>query len=179
MKEINKVYEALLNRKEKVCHKAEIVAIIKEYKKKFRSKINLTNAFKYLSRHKYAKRIFQSYYYFNSLDERKRGFCWYEDKELLFVVLNKLNIKWYVGLDSALYLKGKSWQVPRVLHILNNKFSGEKRVLSLKVRFFRVKSSLFSGLKKGFTTNKIGFYYSSPDKVVLDKAYLKKWTGRR
>jgi hypothetical protein len=175
VQDTNKIYEALLNRKGKVCRKQEIVEIAEEYKQKFKSPINISNTVKYLNRHKYAKRIFQSFYYINSADERKRGYCFYEDKEMLFIVLNKLGIKWYVGLGSALYLAGKSWQVPRVLHILNNKFSGEKKILSLKVRFFNVRMSLFSfGLKKSKTANKIEYYYSDAAKTSLDLLYLRK-----
>ena len=81
---ITRIYEAILNRVNKICDKSEIVLIIKEYNKKFNSKVNIGGAIKYLSRHDYIKRIFLSFYYINSLDERKRGYCKYEDKELLF-----------------------------------------------------------------------------------------------
>jgi predicted transcriptional regulator of viral defense system len=168
MKQINRIYEALLNRREKVCHKSEIVDIIQEYKRKFKSKINITNTFKYLNRHNYLRRIFQGYYYINSVDERKRGYCSYKDKELLFIVLNKLKIKWYVGLNSALYLAGKFWQVPSVLHILNNKFSGIKKILSLKVKFYKIKEELVFGLKKA-----VNYSYSIPPKTYLDMVYLR------
>lgn len=177
MKETNKIYEALINRKGKVCQKSEIVEIIKEYRKKFSSRINVDNTVKYLSRHKYIKRIFQGYYYINSIDERKRGYCFYEDKELLFIVLGRLKLRWYVGLGSALYLAGKSSQVPRVLHILNGKFSGERKILSLKVKFFKVKESLFFRLRKAETKNGAGYYYSTPVKTYLDMAYLGKSGG--
>ncbi len=174
MKETNKIYQALLNRKEKVCHRSEILKIIKEYKKKFKSKINTINIIKYLSRHNYIKRIFKNYFYLNSVDERQRKYCLYEDKELFFIVLDKLSIKWYIGLNSALYLAGKTWQVSRTLYIINNKFVGAKNILDLKIKFSKVKDSLFIGLKKGQTTNKIDYFYSIPSKTYLDMVYLKK-----
>ena len=173
MNQISRIYEALLNRREKICGKQEIVGIAKEYKKKFRAPISLPNTIKYLSRHKYIKRIFKSYYYINSVDERKRNYCHYEDKELLFTVLNKLGIKWYLGLGSALYLSGRKWQVPLVIHILNNEFSGKGKILSLNVKFSKVKESLFFGLKKAKTKNNAEYYYSSPVKTSLDAIYLK------
>ena len=174
MKHINRIYEALLNRKEKVCHKSEIVDIIKEYKKKFKSTLSITNTVKYLSRHNYIKRVFRSYYYLNSVDERKRGYCFYEDKELLFIVLNKLQMRWYVGLNSALYLAGKTWQVPRTLHILNNQLSGERKILELNVKFFKIKDLLFVGLKKQKTTHNIPYSYSTLPKTSLDMVYLRE-----
>ena len=90
---ITKIYEALLNRLNNVCSKEEIVLIIKEFNKKFKTKIETDIGIKYLSRHGYIKRIFLSFYYVNSADERKRRFCKFEDRELLFLVLNRLKLK--------------------------------------------------------------------------------------
>lgn len=167
------IYEALLNRKEKVCSKSEIVEIIKEYNKSL-GKINSKNALWYLSRHGYIKRIIFSFYYLNSVDERKRGFCKYEDKELFFMVLNKLNLKWYVGLNSALYLQGKIWQVPNTLTIINQHFSGRKIVLGLKVRFVKIKENLIFGMKEGKTRNKVPYSYSTLAKTYLDLSYFRE-----
>ena len=55
------VYEALLNRKEKVCNKLGIIEIIKEYNKSI-GRINTNNALWYLSRHGYIKRIIFDFY---------------------------------------------------------------------------------------------------------------------
>jgi hypothetical protein len=55
--QVIKIYEALLNRKEKVCPRSEILEIIKEYNRTL-GKISPQNALKYLSRHNYIKRIF-------------------------------------------------------------------------------------------------------------------------
>ena len=90
---IAKIYEALTNRLNKVCNKDGVVLIIKEFNKKFKTKIEPNNAVKYLSRHSYIKRIFLSFYYINSIEERKRKYCKFEDRELLFLVLDKLKLK--------------------------------------------------------------------------------------
>lgn len=173
MSKILTIYEALLNRREKICHKSNIVEILKEYNKSI-GKINSDNAIKYLSRHKYIKRIILNYYYINSLDEKERNFCKYEDRELLFIVLNKLKIKWYFGLNSALYLLGKTWQTPNTITIINNKISGRRTVLGLRVRFIKIKESLIFGLKKGKTKNNIPYVYSNLAKTYLDLAYLRE-----
>ena len=173
MSKILTIYEALLNRKEKICHKSNIVEILKEYNKSI-GKINSDNAIKYLSRHKYIKRIILNYYYINSLDEKERNFCKYEDRELLFIVLNKLKIKWYFGLNSALYLLGKTWQTPNTITIINNKISGRRTVLGLRVRFIKIKESLIFGLKKGKTKNNIPYAYSNLAKTYLDLSYLRE-----
>ena len=54
MGKIIKIYEALLNRKEKVCHRTEVVEIINEYNKNL-GHIDCENTLKYLSRHNYIK----------------------------------------------------------------------------------------------------------------------------
>ncbi|MBI2152056.1 hypothetical protein HYU21_04985 [Candidatus Woesearchaeota archaeon] len=173
MSKILTIYEALLNRTEKVCSKQEIVEIIKEYNKSL-GKINLKHALWYLSWHGYIRRIIFNFYYINSVDERKRKFCLYEDKELLFMVLNKLNLKWYVGLSSALYLQGKTWQVPNTLIIVNSRFSGKKIVFGIKVRFVKIKKNLIFALKEGKTKNNVNYFYSTLAKTYLDLSYFRK-----
>ncbi|MBN1156727.1 hypothetical protein JXA85_03865 [Candidatus Woesearchaeota archaeon] len=172
MSKISRIYEALLNRKEKVCHRSEIVEIIREYKKEFSSSLSTIDAVKYLSRHGYIKRIFAGYFYINSVDERRGNYCIYEDRELLFIVLNKLNVKWYIGFSSANYLAGNSWSVPRTLHILNSKFSGTRRILSLNVSFHKLNEALFFGAEKRKTNNNIRYFYSEPAKTALDMVYF-------
>lgn len=167
------IYEALLNRTEKITKKSEIIGIIKEFNKKFRQKINEENALKYLSRHNYIRRIFLSFYYINSLDERKRRYCKFEDKELLFLVLSKLKIKWYLGLSSALYESGEIWQVPALISIINNKFSGKRKILGLNVRFYKIKKKLIFALISARTKNNIEYFYSSPSKTYIDRTYLR------
>ena len=173
MSKILTIYEALLNRKEKVCSKSDIVEIIHLYNKSL-GKISPKNAQWYLSRHGYIKRIIFNFYYINSMDERNRHFCKFEDKELLFTVLNKLGLKWYVGLSSALYLQGKIWQIPNTLTIINCQFSGRRIILGLKVRFIKIKEDLIFGLKEGKTRNKVSYFYSKLTKTYLDLAYLKE-----
>ena len=173
MKKTIIVFEKLLNSKKKIMHKSEILENIKEYNKKLNQSLSAKDTLKYLSRLNYIKRIFSEYYYINSFDERNRKTGIYEDKELLFMVLNELQIKWYVGLDSALYLCGVTWQLPNILSIVNNKFSGLKRVAGLKVKFYKVKNNLIFGLKELKTKNNIGYYYSPPAKTYLDLVYLR------
>ena len=170
---ITRIYEAILNRVNKICNKSEIASIIKEYNKKFNSKVDIERAIKYLSRHNYVKRIFLSFYYINSLDERKRGYCKYEDKELLFLVLKKLNVKWYLGLSSALYESGKTWQIPTTINIINNKFSGKRKIMNLKVRFYKIKAKLIRGTKKNMTKNKVEYAYSILAKTYIDLVYFR------
>src|SRR3989338_1636132 len=173
MRKTIRIYEALLNRKEKICHKMDIIGIINEYNKTI-GKIRAENVLKYLSRHNYIKRIFLHFYYINSMDERNGGYCIYEDRELLFTVLNKLGIKWYIGLNSSIFILGKSWQTPNVLLIVNEKISGKRRITGLNVAFLKIKKNLVFGLKKHKTKNDISYYYSDLAKTYIDLVYFRK-----
>ena len=172
MGKLKSVYSALLNRGEKIMKRKEIVKLIEDYKKI--EKISITNALWYLSRQRYIKRIFLDYYYINSIEEREQKFYRYLDKELLFLVLNKLDIKWYLGLTSARYSGGEIWQTPNMLIIINNKFSGNRSIMGFKTRFIKLKEILIFALVKGKTDKGIEYYYSNKEKTGLDEVYLSK-----
>lgn len=172
MGKLKSIYSALLNRGEKIMRKKEIVKLIEDYNKI--EKVSISNALWYLSRQNYIKRIFLDYYYVNSIEERELKFYKYMDKELLFLVLNKLDIKWYLGLTSARYSRGEIWQTPNMLIIINNQFSGKKIITRLKVRFIKIKKNLIFGLIKKKTDKKIDYYYSDKEKTELDEIYLYK-----
>jgi len=166
----NTLLEALLNRG-KIQSKVEIVRLMKEYEEKFGFR-NREDMLKYLSRQKYIRRILAGFYYINSFDERQRGFSEFEDREVLFMALNKMKLKWYVGLGYSIYLQGKKWQTPNQMSIVNTKFSGVRNIFGLKVRFYKTKESLFFGLKEMKTKKRITFLYSDPAKTNIDRVYF-------
>jgi len=172
MGKLRTIYLALLNRREKIVRKRDILTLIEEYNKRL-GKISVKNALWYLSRYNYIKRVFLDYYYINSIEEREKNICKYEERELLFEVLNKEKIKWYLGLSSALYELGNISQFPVVLTIINNKISGNRTILRRDVRFIKIKESLIFGLNSKKTKNKITLFFSNPEKTNLDFVYFK------
>ncbi len=168
----NNLYEALINRG-KILSKIEINKIIIEYENKFKDKKRV-DLLKYLSRQRYIRKIFSGFYYINTFDERSRKFSKLEDKEVLFLVLKKLKIKWYVGLGYSLYLQGKKWQTPNQISIINTKFSGIKRIFGLKVKFFKTKENFIFGLKTAKTNHNIEYSYSDPAKTYIDRVYFRE-----
>jgi hypothetical protein len=173
MGKLKSIYSALLNRGEKIMRKKEIAMLIEDYNNRIK-KVSISNAIWYLSRQNYIKRIFLDYYYINSIEERELKFCKYINKELLFLVLNKLEIKWYLGLASARYSIGETWQTPNMPIVINNKFSGEKIIAGLKVKFIKIKENLIFGLIKEKTDKRVEYYYSDKEKTELDDAYLSR-----
>ena len=169
---INAVHEALLNRG-KIFKKKEILRVVDEYKK-LNFEGHNKNVVEYLSNHKYIKRIFLGYYYMNSYDERKMNFCNYSDKELLFYVLNTEKIKWYLGLNTAMYEQGKMWQTPAMINIVNTKISGKRTVVGLHIRFIKTKEEFIFGSKESKTKNGIHYFYSDPAKTYIDKFYFQE-----
>ncbi|HLC54056.1 MAG TPA: hypothetical protein VJK07_00315 [Candidatus Nanoarchaeia archaeon] len=170
MKAVNAIHEALLNRG-KIFKKYEILHLLEEYKKlKFR--VNHKKIIEYLSKHNYIKRIFLGYYYINSYDEKERGFCNYSDRELAFSALNKEKIKWYLGLNTAIYEQGKTWQTPNIINIINTRISGKRKIVGLNIKFIKTKENLIFGLKESKTKNNVSYFYSDPAKTYLDKVYL-------
>jgi hypothetical protein len=168
----NTIHEALLNRG-KIFKKEEIVHLLNEYKK-LKFKVSNKNLIEYLSRQNYIKRIFFGYYYINSYDERKRGFCNYSGKELIFSVLNKERIKWYLGLNTAIYEQGKTWQTPNIINIINTKLSGKRKIAGINIKFIKIKESLIFGLKELRTKNNVIYFYSDPAKTYIDKVYFRE-----
>ncbi len=172
MKHAAIVYEALIRTNDKIMHKTEILNVFKDYNSKFHATLNFVTLMKYLARHSFIKRIFVEYYYINSYDEKIRKYCMYEDKELFFLVLNRLEIQWYVGLSYALYLGKKALQVPNRISIINTKYSGEREILGLKVSFN--KSVSMDGCNTRQTKNGIQFYYSNMARTKKDLAHFRK-----
>jgi len=176
MRLINTIHEALLNRG-RIFRKEEIINLLKEYNKLKIGKENINisnkNVIEYLSKHNYIKRIFLSYYYVNSYDEKIRNFCNYFDKELLFSVLNKEKVKWYIGLNSAIYEQGKTWQTPNMINIINTRISGKRKIAGLNIKFIKIKENLIFGLKESKTKNKISYFYSDPAKTYIDMVYFR------
>ncbi|MBS3089641.1 hypothetical protein J4461_02035 [Candidatus Pacearchaeota archaeon] len=170
MNSINRIHEALINRG-KIFTKKEILDLYEEYKK-VNPSIHHKSLIADLSKNRYIKRIFLGYYYINSYDERKRGYSEYSDKELLFWVLNKEKIKWYLGLNTAIYEQGKTWQTPNKINIINTRLSGDRKIVGLNVRFIKTKENLIFGLKELKTKNDIVYFYSDPAKTYLDKVYF-------
>ena len=174
-----KIIDKLRLNPEKILTKEEIIKTIKEYSKVYKTKVNLISLWTYLRKDDYIKRILGDYYYVYSLKERYNHYCKFSEEELIFIVLEKMNIKWYLGLESALKEKKITWQSLNIITIINNHFSGIKKLGNSKFKFIKTKDNKFKfGLIKKKTNNSITYLYSDIDKTYLDFLYFYSYKGK-
>ncbi len=119
--------------------------------------------------------VFKGYYYLLNPKEKEGSYTDYTTNEMIYVVLNKLNIRWYHGLDSALEYNQLIWQGIVNPVIVNSDISGEKKILGVTYQFHKMKRELFDfGSVKKITKNRLAFYYSDPEKTYIDFMYFNK-----
>jgi len=175
----NKVSRGIIDKlrfkNEKMLSKEEIIKTIKDYQKIYKIKINIISLWTYLRKDNYIKRIMGDYYYVYSLEERYNHYCNFSEEELVFLVLEKMGLKWYLGLESALKENKIIWQVLNVIIIVNNHFSGIKKIGNSKFKFIKTKEKRFNfGLIKTKTNNKVAYFYSDLEKTYIDFLYFYK-----
>lgn len=119
--------------------------------------------------------VFRGYYYLLNPKEKKGAYAEYSTNEMVYAILNKLNVKWYLGLYSALERNNIVWQGVVNPIIVNSELSGEKKILEVKYKFYKMKrDKLDFGHIKKITKNRITFYYSDPEKTYIDFIYFNK-----
>jgi len=162
--------------------------ILESLNEKVVSKKQLINAFRDVLQVNYSENIivqlrknkdilyvFKGYYYILNPNERKGSVTKYSTNEMVYVILNKLNIKWYLGLESALERNNLIWQAVVNPVIINSDFSGKRTILGVNFQFHKMKrEKLDFGYVKKTTKNRITFYFSDAEKTYLDYLYLHK-----
>ncbi len=90
--------------------------------------------------------------------------------KMLAAGLNRAGVKWYYGLYSA-WMNGRMvQQVYSGEVIVNNKYSGKRKIGGVEVYFFKTKRGNFFTF--GIEEIKKGVYISDPEKTVLDFIYF-------
>jgi hypothetical protein len=108
-------------------------------------------------------------------EELQGNFMRYSSNEAVFAVLNKLNIDWYLGLESALIENKLSWSMISRVIIINSKISGIRKVLGVTYEFKKMKKKFIKiGLETKESKNRIISYYSDINKTLIDYYYFKK-----
>ena len=157
--------------KEKIVSKDEILNVICDV---IQDKLESKKVFDSLRKINKIRFVFQKYYYIVSEEERGNKIIKYSNLDLIASVLNRLNVKWYLGLASANDLNKVIWQPSNNIYIINNKYSKTIKINDQKVFFSRLKSDFIMGYTKHITPSRIQLNISSNEKTYVDYEYLKK-----
>lgn len=174
-----KIIDKLRIRNKRIFSKEEILKVIIEYGEIYKKKVNLISLWTYLRKGKYIKRILGDYYYIYSLEERYNHYCLYSEEELVFLILEKMEVRWYLGLERALIENKIGWQILNFIPIINDHFSGIKKVGNSTLKFIKTKENRFKfGLIEKRTNNNVKYDYSDLEKTYLDFLYFYSYEGK-
>lgn len=93
--------------------------------------------------------------------------------EKLFSYFKEKNIKAYIGLESADYLRKEIWQMLHTLYIINEKYNIAKKINNQTIVLIKFPKEIFienSNLKQN---NELIF--SDNEKTILDKIYYTEY----
>ena len=150
MKEIDILYIKLDNLKEKIVSRKFLLNMICDVTQD-KAEIYL----KKLRENGKIKSIFQNYYYILSETERKTNILDYFTLELVFGVLNKSNVKWYISFEKGLEINNILWQAHKTTTIINNKISKSYTILGSQFEFKKTKSIYINNYTQNKTKNRI------------------------
>ncbi len=153
----------------KVITKGELREICRRFGESFEYIVNY-----YISQG-YLVRILRGVYYVKTLEEYKFGKT-PEPMTLIAKAMNKLKLKWYFGLYTALRLNGATYEYYSRIFLVTPVITRPRpvTVLGERVQFVRLKESLL-----GFGVVKRGeIQYSDLEKTLLDFIYLKRYNKR-
>ena len=174
-----KIVEKLRLRREKIISKEEIFQMMMEYQRIYQKKVNMVSMWVYLRKSHYIQHILGIYYYIYSLEERYNHYCQYSEEERLFLVLEKMKIKWYLGLERALREHNLGWQALSQVPIINTHFSGIRKVGNSQFRFMKTREKRCRfGLIKKRTNNGVKYFYADLEKTYLDFLYFHSYQGK-
>lgn len=175
----SKIVEKLRLRSKKITAKEEIFQVIGEYQRIYKKRVNSKSIWTYVRKSQYIKRILGDYYYVYSLEERHHHYCQYSDEELIFLVLEEMKIKWYLGLERALQENKIRWQALNVVPIINVYFSGVKRLGNSQFKFIKTQEKKFAcGIIEKKTANGVKYFYADLEKTYLDFLYFHSYQGK-
>ncbi|MCD6373046.1 MAG: hypothetical protein J7L37_05820 [Thermococcus sp.] len=123
----------------------------------------------------YLVRILRGVYYVKTLEEYKFGKT-PDPMTLIAKATNKLKLKWYFGLYTALRLNGATYEYYSRIFLVTPVItrSGPVTILGERIQFVKLKESLL-----GFGVVKRGeIQYSDLEKTLLDFIYLKRYNKR-
>jgi len=118
--------------------------------------------------------VWKQYYYIRDAEEVEKNFNKMPPSEMIYLILNKLNIDWYLGLESALEQNKIVWQAINRNIIINSKFSGTFVILKHTFEFKKMRKDLLFGVHELKNPQSTTVKYSDVEKTLIDFVYYKK-----
>ncbi len=118
--------------------------------------------------------VWKKYYYVRDAEEVEKDFNKMAPLEMMYIILNELNIDWYLGLESALVQNKVVWQAINRTIIINSKFSGSFNIFNQVFLFKKMRKDLFFGVCELKNSQNIVWNYSDIEKTIIDFVYYKK-----
>ena len=154
---------------------------IRKFCKEKNINLNYASAIGYLLSNEYLVRILRGIFYIKTIEERKKKITKINYFDAIVKALKIKNIdKWYFGLETALKLNNLTHETFFIDTIINNKIRNTNpvKILGHKTKITKVKRIDFSfGIKKGLTKDKEEYFYSDPERTILDLAYIGRYNG--
>ncbi|MFT4312437.1 MAG: type IV toxin-antitoxin system AbiEi family antitoxin domain-containing protein [Candidatus Woesearchaeota archaeon] len=139
-------------------------------------------AISYLLNNGYIERIMRGIFYIRTLDEKKENVSRISFYEAIAKAMKRKKVtKWYFGLESALALNAMTHETFLLHTIINNKIKTNRpiKILGHKVTLRKLAGVEYSfGILSKKTVSGVTYFYSDPERTVLDFVYLGKYNGK-
>ncbi len=167
------IYNQLDNFGSAVIHKSRLCTILNSISS---NKLEINKMISILKTKNKIKLIFSNYFYILNSDEQIKNYYKYSTEEIVFLILNKLKIKWYLALHSSLLINNINYnldmhQIPKTTVIINSRYSKTLKILNQTFIFKKQLNFRLIGLLESKTKNSIKFYFSDLERTYLDYLY--------
>lgn len=129
---------------------------------------------KQLRENKKIKYIFQNYYYVLSETERKTNILEYSNLEIVYTILNKLNLNWYVSFEKGLEINNVVWQSHKTISVVNNKISKKCKIRGIQYHFRKTQKKHIFGYESNKISSGITQNIGYNEKIAIDYVYFRK-----
>jgi len=167
------IYNQLDNFGSAVIHKSRLCTILNSISS---NKLEINKMISILKTKNKIKLIFSNYFYILNSDEQIKNYYKYSTEEIVFLILNKLKLKWYLALHSSLLINNINYnldmhQIPKTTVIINSRYSKTLKILNQTFIFKKQLNFRLIGLLESKTKNSIKFYFSDLERTYLDYLY--------
>jgi len=171
MKNITLILQKLKEESKGYFKKEDVQEIVKKIETDFKISFKWDSVWTYLRQQKYFTLLIKGYYLFlPKKDDRQLNYETVVERKLC-CLLDKIGIRWYAGLESALKIHKEKWQYSKKAVIVNSSISGTRKIGN-RDYIFRL------ARKKHFDAGIITVDHmkvSTLEKTILDIIYFSRY----